>query len=127
MKTLFTRCAIAITLSMGINAIAFASPVPAIAQQASPTSMVTAEQFKKFEGEYQIQPGVVVTIFQKDGQFLTQAPGQQSFEIFAESADTFYAKVADIKIKFVTGSDGMVSHFTLVQNGRTMPPATRVK
>jgi hypothetical protein len=38
MKILFTRCAIAITLSMGINAIVFANPVPVSADKQGCTA-----------------------------------------------------------------------------------------
>nr|WP_315487197.1 alpha/beta fold hydrolase [uncultured Undibacterium sp.] len=99
--------------------------VPASQTTENKAITVTSEQFKKFEGQYQA-PGFVITIFQKDGKFLTQTPGQQSFELFADSATSFYAKVADIKISFVLGADGMASSFNISQNGKSMPPAQRI-
>jgi hypothetical protein len=86
---------------------------------------LSAEQFKNYEGEYQIAPSFVISVFQKDGKFYSQGTGQPEFEIFADAEHTFYATVADIKIRFTTGSDGKATHFILTQNGRSMPPAPR--
>jgi uncharacterized protein YneR len=128
MKNLIIRSAIAFTFATGVSAIAFASSdtAPSSTQVASAVK-VSAEQFKKFEGNYQVKPGFVIAIFQENGKFLSQATGQQSFEIFADTANSFHATIADIKIDFSVGNDGMATHFTASQNGNAMPPAMRVK
>jgi pimeloyl-ACP methyl ester carboxylesterase len=119
-------CASALALSTGNPSFAAQQTTAMNSTTESQQIHVTAEQFKKFEGMYQLAPNVVVTFFQKEGKFLTQAPGQNSFEIFADSANTFYAKVADIKIAFTIGADGFASHFTFTQNGKSMPTAPRI-
>jgi hypothetical protein len=128
MKKLITRSAIAFVLSAGFSAMAFANAdtAPSVAQTAQAVK-VTAEQFKKFEGDYQLKPGFVISFFQENGKFLTRATGQKSFEIFADSANSFHATIADIKIDFSVGDDGTATHFTFSQNGNAMPPAMRVK
>lgn len=125
MQKLVFICVSAIALSACLTHQALANPT---ASQVAETKAiyVTAEQFKKFEGQYQVAPGFVISVFQKDGKFLTQATGQESFEIFADSANSFYAKIADIKISFALGTDGVATSFNLTQNGRSMPPAPRI-
>lgn len=125
MKNKLIRCAIALTLALGAHV--HAQNMPAAAAAATQGAFVSAEDFKKFEGNYQLTPTMLITIFQKDGKFLAQGSGQGSFEIYADSATSFYAKVADIKINFVLGSDGVASQFTATQNGRPQPTAMRVK
>jgi hypothetical protein len=104
------------------NACSSASFDPATQQKSFALS---AEQFKNYEGEYQLAPGFIISVFQRDGKFYSQGTGQPEFEIFAEAEHSFYATVADIKIRFTTGADGKATHFNLTQNGRTMPPAPR--
>lgn len=128
MKKTIIRSAIAFALATGVSAMAFAnSDIAPSSTQVASTAKVTAEQFKKFEGNYQLKPGFIVAIFQENGKFLAQATGQQSFEIFADTANSFHATIADIKIDFSVGNDGMATHFTFSQNGNAMPPAMRVK
>jgi uncharacterized protein len=125
MKKLIFICGYAIAVSASLSNPVLANPAAAQVSEVK-AATVTAEQFKKFEGQYQLAPGFVISILQKDGKFQAQATGQDSFEIFADSATSFYAKVADIKISFVLGADGVVSSFIFSQNGRAMPPAPRI-
>lgn len=122
MQKSFIRCALALALCAGALSIAHAAPAA-----TTPAATIGAEQFKKVAGDYQLAPGMLVIIFQKDGKLMAQATGQNSFELFADSATSFHATVADIKIAFTIGSDGIATDFVLTQNGRSMPAATRIK
>jgi len=52
---------------------------------------------------------------------MTQATGQQQFEIFPSSETEFFLKVVDARITFVRGPDGAVDQLVLHQGGRDMP------
>ncbi|MBY0573134.1 MAG: DUF3471 domain-containing protein [Undibacterium sp.] len=83
----------------------------------------TATQFKIFEGNYELQAGFIINIFQKDNKFFAQATGQPSFEIFSESQYAFFAKVAPIKLRFVLDENGATSHMIFQQAGHEMRAA----
>ncbi len=115
-----------VSMTAVMHSSAKAYPVAILDQVTQQKSfVVSAEQFKKYEGEYQLAPGFIISVFQKDGKFYSQGTGQPEFEIFAEAEHSFYATVADIKIRFTLGADGKTTHFHLTQNGMSMPPAPR--
>ena len=49
---------------------------------------------------------------------MTQATGQEKFEIFAESETTFYPRAFAAKLTFVKDADGKVTSVRLLQGGR---------
>lgn len=57
---------------------------------------------------------------------MSQATGQQAFQVFPESETKFFLKVVDAQIEFSKDENGKVNGLTLFQGGRTMP-AKKIK
>ncbi|MBC7622769.1 MAG: DUF3471 domain-containing protein, partial [Aeromicrobium sp.] len=76
-------------------------------------------------GEYPLAAGFVLTVFResdKQGEkLMARATGQGAFQIFAESNDKFFAKVADIRIEFKKDAAGSVTGLVLFQAGMETP------
>ncbi|MFH1118350.1 MAG: serine hydrolase [Bacteroidota bacterium] len=75
------------------------------------------EQMVPFIGEYEIQPGFSLKVTLEDGHLMTQATGQEKFEVFPESAVKFFLKVVDAQIEFIRNADGKVDSLMLYQGG----------
>ena len=82
--------------------------------------------FENLTGDYQLQPGFVMTISSEGDKIFAQATGQPRFEIFPESETEYFLKVVNAQITFVKDDDGKYSKLILHQNGRDMP-AERIK
>ncbi len=87
---------------------------------------IDPELLAQYVGEYELQPGFVLTFRARDGRLFTQATGQSEFEVYRSSSDQFFLKVVDAKISFVRDDTGVVSSLILHQGGRDMP-AKRIK
>jgi len=81
---------------------------------------------KTYAGEYELAPGFILAVTVEGDRIMTQATGQQKFEIFASSPTEFFLKVVDAQITFVKDASGTVTHLVLHQGGRDMP-AKRIK
>lgn len=79
---------------------------------------MTPQQLEAYVGQYRVVPGFVVTVMRQDDQLLAQATGQGAFPIFPSAIDTFFAKVADIRIDFRRDDKGKVTSLVLHQDGR---------
>ncbi len=74
-------------------------------------------QLGRFVGTYRLDANVTIKIAQLGNRLTAQATGQAPFPIFAERAERFFAKVADIQIEFEVGADGAVVALRLLQGG----------
>lgn len=79
---------------------------------------VDAKVFDAYVGEYEVGPNFVMRVFREGEKFMTQATGQDKFEIFAESETTFYPRAFNAKLTFVKDSEGKVTGIRVDQNGR---------
>ncbi len=79
-----------------------------------------------YVGEYELQPGFILTMRTRAGRIFTQATGQGEIEMFPRDKDEFFLKVVDAKLSFVRDEDGHVISVILHQNGRDMP-APKIK
>ncbi len=79
---------------------------------------VAASAMAVLEGDYEIVPSFVVTIFRDGDKLMARATGQDAFQLFAESEVAWFAKVADIRIEFNKESNGKVASLKLLQAGR---------
>jgi CubicO group peptidase (beta-lactamase class C family) len=77
-------------------------------------------KFKDYEGEYISNDGIEISIRQKEGKFYAQLKGQPEFEIFPESENTFFFKVADAQLEFIRDAGGKVTGLLIHQGGRTL-------
>src|SRR5215211_5752066 len=77
--------------------------------------VVDAKVFDTYVGEYEVGPGFVMRVFREGDKFMTQATGQQPFEIFPESETTFYPRAFVAKLTFVKDADGKVNGIRIEQ------------
>src|SRR5215217_7140689 len=80
--------------------------------------VVDAKLFDTYVGEYEVGPGFVMRVFREGDKFMTQATGQDKFEIFPESEATFYPRAFVAKLTFVKDADGKVNMIRIEQGGR---------
>lgn len=81
---------------------------------------VSSNILKTYEGVFEIQPGLDLTITSKENQLFAQATGQQKFELFAESETKFFLKVVKATVEFHKNEKGEIEALTLNQGGRAM-------
>ncbi|MGZ5488941.1 MAG: serine hydrolase, partial [Candidatus Aminicenantales bacterium] len=97
-------------------------PLPAERQAIQ----VDPSLYDSYAGVYEMMPGFLLTVTREGDRLMTQATGQQKFEIFPESETRFFLKVFDAQLEFQRGPDGKATGVTLYQGGKVMP-AKRVK
>ena len=71
-----------------------------------------------YVGVYALAPDFSLTFTREGNQLFTQATGQPKFEVFPESDKTFFLKVVDAKVTFVTDAGGKAASVILHQGGR---------
>lgn len=82
---------------------------------------VSSDKIEDFVGFYELQPGIVLHITQKDDALFAQITGQQKFAIYPSSETSFFYKVADARIEFQFDEKKRVSGLKLLQFGREIP------
>lgn len=82
---------------------------------------IDTEIMKKYQGEYQLQPGFSIIITLRGDKLLAQATGQPAFELQALSPTRFNTLNVDAQIEFITTENGTASEIILHQDGRKMP------
>ncbi len=78
----------------------------------------TAADLAPLVGNYQLAPGLVITISHAAGTLYLQVTGQPKVRLVATSPNDFAVTVVDATITFERGDDGRVSALVLHQNGR---------
>jgi CubicO group peptidase (beta-lactamase class C family) len=79
---------------------------------------LSEEIMAKYIGVYEVAPNFDISITLEDGKLMSQATGQNKFEIFAESQTKFFLKVVDAQIEFIENNDGKFESFILYQGGQ---------
>ncbi|WP_077367016.1 serine hydrolase [Anaerosalibacter sp. Marseille-P3206] len=82
--------------------------------------------YEEYVGEYELIPGLIITITTEDNHIYAQLTGQDAFEIFPMSESDYFYKIVDAKITFERDENGKVANLVLHQNGQDMP-AIKVK
>ena len=82
-----------------------------------------AEVLERYVGDYELQPGFVLSVTRDGTRLLAQATGQPQFEIFAQSETRFFVREVAAQIEFHLDGDGPAEALTLFQGGREMPAA----
>jgi len=72
---------------------------------------------EKYEGQYELAPGVIFTVALQDQKLMVQLTGQEAYQVFPESEIDFFYKVVDAQITFQKDSNGNVTGLILHQNG----------
>ncbi|GAA0642102.1 serine hydrolase [Brevundimonas lenta] len=81
---------------------------------------VAPEALHAYEGVYEATPTFAFTMSVVDGKLMTQATGQDQFELFAEGPDAFFLTVVDARVVFTRDASGAVDGMVLHQNGRQL-------
>ncbi|MCH8904666.1 MAG: serine hydrolase [Bacteroidetes bacterium] len=76
------------------------------------------ELLERYIGVYEINPGFDITITIEDKKLMSQATGQQKFQIFPESQTKFFLKAVDAQIEFIENDNGNFESFILYQGGQ---------
>lgn len=82
--------------------------------------------FDSYAGQYEVAPGVVLTISRDGERLMAQVTGQDRAEIYPSSETEFFSRRVDAQIKFVKNEQGQVTGMVIVQNGRNVP-ARKIK
>jgi CubicO group peptidase (beta-lactamase class C family) len=102
------------------------SATEALKRLATPPVVVDAKVLDTYVGEYEVRPGFVMSVFREGDKFMTQATGQEKFEVFPESETTFSPRAFPAKLTFVKDADGKVTSMRIDQGGR-VTLAKRIK
>jgi len=73
---------------------------------------------KQYVGTYEVQPGFDLVVTVEGEQLMTQATGQQKFQLHAESETKFFLKEVDAALEFKKGASGEYDSAVLYQGGR---------
>lgn len=80
---------------------------------------VSEELLKQYIGQYELQPGFIVSIRLEQGTMIAQATGQPPIRMVARSESEFYNDQFNVAIAFQKDDKGAINQFTLNQNGQT--------
>lgn len=89
------------------------------------SSKINEALLKEYQGQYQLNDELIVSITAHDGNLIAQAPGQQRITLTASNDSVFFFKDANLKIVFHK-EDDRVDGFTFYQGGQTIA-ARRLK
>ena len=71
-----------------------------------------------YAGVYELTPTFSFTIRAADGHLFSRGTGQSEFELFAESENRFFLRIADVQGTFLRNKDGLVDRLLLRLYGR---------
>lgn len=76
---------------------------------------------QKLCGEYELEPGFVMTVTLEGERMYVQATNQPKIEIFSESSYNYFCKAVNAQFEFTKDKKGNIASLTLCQGGRKMP------
>ncbi len=83
---------------------------------------IDIDTLKAYVGEYELQPGFIITITEENGKLFGQATGQQKLDLKAISSTEFSVVGVEAKISFHRDSDNNVNLLKLNQGGISDAP-----
>ena len=84
---------------------------------AAVVSQSRSEVLDAYVGQYQLAPNFVLTISKEGDLLMAQATGQPKITLYAQAEAVFFSKAVDLRMTFVKGDDGKVTHLILNQGG----------
>jgi CubicO group peptidase (beta-lactamase class C family) len=111
--------------SIGVDDLALHMVEPSIPLAEPPGERIPAKVdpsiYDRLAGRYELRPGFIITVRREGDRLLTQATGQDVFEIFPESELAYFVKAFDAQLTFRREDSGKVSGLVLHQGGRDVP------
>jgi len=107
------------------------TPPPATSKPEAPKVRkeikVTEKVLKPYVGEYEMQPGRILSITLENGSLWGQPSGQEKRQLFAESQTKFFLKDLDVQLTFRKDPKGAVTGMLMQQGGRPDRELKKVK
>ena len=72
----------------------------------------------QYNGQYELKPGLIVTINAKDSVLIASPTGQSDKTLYAEKKDFFFEKEEDVQLDFTRNDKNEVDGFIFHQSGR---------
>jgi hypothetical protein len=91
--------------------------VPELVPREHKEAAVDKKFFSLYVGNYELAPGITISITGEAGKLYARVASQKPAEMFAESETEFFEKTADIQFTFVKDAMGSVIGLILHQNG----------
>jgi CubicO group peptidase (beta-lactamase class C family) len=82
--------------------------------------------YKTLIGDYEIEPGFILSITTDGSSVFAQATGQDKNEIYPEKENFYFLKIVDAQVEFNKDDKGNINALTLYQGGAKMP-AKKIK
>jgi CubicO group peptidase (beta-lactamase class C family) len=96
-----------------LAAIAFGEPYKLPEERKA--ARVDPKVYDTYVGRYKLGPEAVLIVMREGDRLMAQATGQPKAELLPESETEFFVKLAEAKIRFVKGDQGMVTHLVLIR------------
>lgn len=77
--------------------------------------------YKTLVGDYELEPGFILSITTDGTNIYSQATSQDKFEIYPEAENKYFLKIVDAQLEFSKDEKGNVDSLTLYQGGAKMP------
>lgn len=90
------------------------------AEKPAPTEAVAVDQntLETYVGDFELQPGFVITITEKNGELTAQATGQAALQLNALSKTEFKVKGVEAKVEFIPNEGKKIKAIKLHQGGQ---------
>lgn len=82
---------------------------------------VDTEILDSYVGDYQIAPGVTLTVRRDGDRLVVQATGQPADIAIPESTTRFFSRRVDGQLTFMQDAQGNTTHLVIQQNGQQIP------
>ena len=76
--------------------------------------------YKTLVGDYELEPGFILSITTDGTNIYSQATSQDKFEIYPEAENKYFLKIVDAQLEFSKDEKGNVDWLTLYQGGAKM-------
>ncbi|HEX8162645.1 MAG TPA: serine hydrolase [Pyrinomonadaceae bacterium] len=74
--------------------------------------------YDAYAGEYEVAPGVVLSVTREGDSLMAQPTNQRKLELFPASETNFFSKVVRVEVTFVKDAQGRVTNLVVNQGGR---------
>ena len=105
-------------ITSGIYAILYNNPYELPKERVA--IQLPSATLQQYQGEYEIRPGLNVTITVKDSVLSARPTNQSEKILHAEKEDFFFQKDDDVQVEFTRNANKEVDGFILNQGGRQM-------